>query len=73
MLLQSKKTSKSYFNFSFIEKVDIMKQVKMFQSNKATQNVDISNKLIKDNADIFREFVFTSLNSELNSLFSRRN
>ena len=34
----------------------------MLQSNKATQNTDISTKLIEDKADIFAEFVFTSLN-----------
>ena len=51
-------TSKSNFNFSFFEKVDILKEIKMLQSNKATQNTDIPTKLIKDNADIFAEFVF---------------
>ena len=34
-------TSKSNFNFSFVEKVDILKEIKIFQSNKATQNTDI--------------------------------
>ena len=34
----------------------------MLQSNKATQNTDIPTKLIKDNADIFAEFTFISLN-----------
>ena len=55
-------TSKSNFNFSFAEKVDILKEIKMLLSNKATQNTDIPTKLIKDNADIFAEFVFISLN-----------
>ena len=55
-------TSKSDFNFSFVEKVDILKEIKMLQSNKATQNTDIPTKLIKDNADIFAEFIFISLN-----------
>ena len=54
--------SKSNFNFSFVEKVDILKEIKMLQSNKATQNTDIPTKLIKDNADIFAEFIFISLN-----------
>ena len=55
-------TSKSNFNFSFVEKVDILKKIKMLQSNKATQNTDIPTKLIKNNADIFAEFIFLSLN-----------
>ena len=54
-------TSKSNFNFSFVEKVDIMKEIKMLQSNKTTQNTDIPTKLVKDNTDIFAEFVFISL------------
>ena len=55
-------TSKSNFNFSFVEKVEILKEIKMLQSNEATQNTDIPTKLIKDNVDIFAEFVFTSFN-----------
>ena len=55
-------TSKSNFNFSFVEKVAILKEIKMSQSNKATPNTDMPTKLIKDNADIFEEFVFISLN-----------
>ena len=55
-------TSKFSFNFSFAEKVDIPNEIKMLQSNKATQNTDIRTKLIKDNADIFVEFIFISLN-----------
>ena len=67
-------TSKSNSNFSFVEKADILKEIQMLQSNKATQNIDIPTKLIKDNADIFAEFVFISLNKcVLNSLFSHRN
>ena len=48
--------SKSNFNFSFVEKVDILKKNKMLQLNKATHNTDIPTKLIKDNADIFADF-----------------
>ena len=55
-------TPKSNFNFLFVEKVDILKEIQMLQSNKATQNTDIPTKLIKDNTDIFAELVFTSLN-----------
>ena len=50
-------TSKSDFNFSFVEKVDILKEIKMLQSNNATQNTDIPTKSFKDSADIFAEFI----------------
>ena len=56
-------TSISNFDFSFVEKVDIPNEIKMLKSNKATQNTDIPTKLIKDNADIFAEFIFISLNN----------
>ena len=55
-------TSKSSFNVSFVEKVDILKEIKMFQSNKVTQNTDIPTNLTKDNAGIFPKFIFISLN-----------
>ena len=55
-------TSKSNFNFSFVEKVDILNEIEMSQSNKATHNTDIPTKLIKDNEDIFAELIFISLN-----------
>ena len=54
-------TSKSNFHFSFVEQVEILNEIKMLQSNKATQNIDIPTKLIKDNADIFAEFILISL------------
>ena len=54
-------TSKFNFNFSFVEKVDVMKEIKMLESNKTTQNTDIPTKLIKGNTDIFAELVFISL------------
>ena len=67
-------TSKSNFNFSFFEKVDILKEIKMLQSNKATQNTDIPTKLIKDNMQIFLRNLFLSASiSALNSLFSHQN
>ena len=52
--------SKSNVNFSLVEKINILKEIKMLQSNKVTQNTDIPTKLIKDNADIFAQFVFIS-------------
>ena len=66
-------TSKSNFNFWFAEKVDILKEIKMLQSNKATQNTDIPTKLIKGNADILQNLFLPASISALNSLFSDRN
>ena len=45
--IKEKCNSKSNFNFPLIEKVDILKEIKMLQSNKATQNTNIPTKLPK--------------------------
>ena len=54
----------SKFSFSFIErkKNDILKEIKNLQINKATQDSDIPTKLIKNNLDLFVNFIFTNLN-----------
>ena len=50
-----------------VEKEEILKEIETIQSNK-----DIPCKLIKDNADIFSEFVLTASIMALNSLLSHR-
>ena len=55
-------TSKSNFSFMFVEKVGILKEIQVLQLNKATLNTDTPTKLIKNNADIFAEFIFISVN-----------
>ena len=44
-----------------LENVDILKEMETLQSNRATQNLNLT-KSTKADADIFAEFVFTSLN-----------
>ena len=39
-----------------------MKKIKNLQGNKATQNTDFLTKLIKENSDIFVDFIFENLN-----------
>ena len=57
--------SKYNFNISLVEKLDIVKEIKMLQSNKASQNTDkVLTKLIKGNTDIFTNF-FISLNKSI--------
>ena len=62
-------TSKSNFNFPFVEKVNVLKEIEILQSNKATQNTDIPTKLIEDNADIFVGFISISLNKCIEQSF----
>ena len=49
-------------NFPFVEHDEIMKEINNLKTNKATQNTDIPAKLIKENLDIFADFIFESLN-----------
>ena len=49
-------------SFSFIEENDILKEIKNLQINKDTQGSDISTKLIKNNSNLFVDFIFTNLN-----------
>ena len=39
-----------------------MKEINNLKTNKATQNTDIPTKLIKENSDIFTDFIFENLN-----------
>ena len=39
-----------------------MKEINNMKTNKATQNTDIPTKLIKENSDIFADFIFENLN-----------
>ena len=49
----------SKFSFSFIEKTDILKEIKNLQVNKASQYSDILTKLNKNNSNLLVDFIFT--------------
>ena len=57
--------SSTRFNLSFVDKEDILKEIKKLKANKATQNTDIATKLIKENADTFADFIFENLNDKI--------
>ena len=54
--------SSARFNFSLVDKEDILKEIKNLKVNKPTQNTDIPTKLIKENLDIFAVLIFENLN-----------
>ena len=54
--------SSTPFNLLFVDKEDILKETKNLKANQATQNTDIPTKLIKENSDIFADFIFENLN-----------
>ena len=52
-----------YFSFSQIGHDEIMKELNNLDTNKTIQNTDIPTKLIKENSDIFANFIFENLNN----------
>ena len=56
------------FSFSFVNKEDILKEIKNLKANKATQHTDIPTKLIKKILDIFPDFIFENLNDSISQL-----
>ena len=58
------------FYFRELEKEEIQREVHNLNNNKASQHSDIPTKIIKNNSDIFSDFLYVSINSSIKSLFS---
>ena len=59
--------SKSHFSFKNVQQKEILKELNNLNINKATQNTDIPTKIIKENSDIFGDFIFSNLNCHINT------
>ena len=59
--------SKPHFSFKTVQKEEILKELNNLNINKATQNTDIPTKIIKENSDIFGDFIFSNLNCCINT------
>ena len=59
--------SKSHFSIKNVQKEEILKELNNLNINKATQNTDIPTKIIKENSDIFGDFIFSNLNCCINT------
>ena len=46
------------FSFSQVERHEIMKEINNLKTNKTTQSTDMPTKRIKENSDIFEDFIF---------------
>ena len=64
--IRNKCKNKGSFSFVGVEKKEIEKEILKLDANKASQNSDIPIKLLKENVDIFSDFVCTSFNSSIN-------
>ena len=51
------------FTFSRITKEDVIKEIKNLDASKASQEDDIPTKIIKENSDIFSNFIYQSFNN----------
>ena len=61
----------SLFSFSHVDKDQILKEILSLDSAKASQDTDIATKIIKDNGDIFSEFLLSGFNNSITtSIFS---
>ena len=68
--LQQNCNSSTPFNFEFVDKEDILKEIKNLKTNKTKQNTDIPTNLIKEILDVFADFIFENLNDSISqSLF----
>ena len=68
--LQQNCNSSTPFNFEFVDKEDILKEIKNLKTNKTKQNTDIPTNLIKEILDVFADFIYENLNDSISqSLF----
>ena len=59
----------SLFIFSHVDKYQYLKEILSLDSPKASKDTDIPTKIIKDNADIFSDFLLPDNNSITNFIF----
>ena len=63
--IKEKCVSSFSFSFSQVERDEIIKEINNVKTNKATQSTDIPTKLIKENSDIFGDFIFENFNNSV--------
>ena len=65
--IKEKCNSNFSFSFSQVEGDEIMKEISRLNINKATQSTDRPTKLIKENSDIFGDFIFENYSNCISS------
>ena len=63
LAIKRKLKSGSVFTFNHITKEDVIKEINNLDASKASQEDDIPTKIIKENSDIFSNFICQSFNN----------
>ena len=63
MAIKRKTKSGPVFTFNHITKEDVIKEIKNLDASKASREDDIPTKIIKENSDIFSNFIYQSFNN----------
>ena len=59
--------SKDFFNFLNVVKKENFQEISCLDASKACINTDVTTKIIKENADIFTDFVHPLINASINN------
>ena len=59
--------SKDLFNFLYPEKKEIFQEIVCLDASKGCQDTDVPTKIIKENADIFTDFIHPLINVSINN------
>ena len=54
------------FKFSNLEKREILHEIVNLDASKSCQDTDVLTKIIKENADIFADFIHPEINTPIN-------
>ena len=63
LIIKGRIKSSPVFTFNHITKEDVIKEIKNLDVSEASQEVDIPTKIIKENSDIFFNFIYQSFNN----------
>ena len=69
LTIQSKCEGKNKFSFIEVTTQDIEKYISYLETKKSSQASDIPTKIIKENVDVFPDFLSSSINSSIKSSF----
>ena len=67
LAIKRKIKSGPVFTFNHITKKEVIKEIKNLDASKASQEDDIPARIIKENSDIFSNFIYQSFNNMINA------